>query len=150
MPDILRVQLDEGAVWLPPRYSGDAGYDLVSRIFDKHGAPAMVAVNPWEFEDIGTGVRIALPDEYWAEIRGRSSAAWNKRLHVHPGVIDEGYRGELRVLVQNLNTEVAFVHHGERLAQLILHRRHPLEVCEVEILPPSRDGRGEAGFGSTG
>lgn len=146
----LWVKLEEGVTLPERKYGGDAGLDLVCRILDDNNEPSGVYIEPHEFADIGTGIRIACPTGFWAEIRGRSSAAWKKRLIVHQGVIDEGFRGELRVLVQNLNGGPVVVEHGERLAQLILHRRETPEIVIVEDLPASPDGRGEAGFGSTG
>lgn len=145
------VTLEPGASFPPRKFGGDAGFDLICLIPPiSPGFRGGIVIDPHEFVDIPTGVRVALPDGYWAEIRGRSSTIWKKRLAVHPGVIDGGYRGELRVLVQNQNSGSVVIENGERLAQLILHRRTTPPVIEVVILPPSEDGRGEQGFGSTG
>lgn len=145
---ILQVQYThKEAVPLKKGYDGDAGMDMSCIIENETGK---LWLEPNEFLDLPTGIHIALPCGFWAEIRGRSSAAWKRHIMVHPGVIDEGYRGELRILVQNMNPFPVEIFHHDRLAQLICHLRTSPAMMVVEELPISRDGRGENGFGSTG
>lgn len=133
---------------LPTRANtGDAGFDLYvseSRV-----------INPGEFVDVPCGVRVALPAGVWARITGRSSTLRKRELLVAEGVIDTGYRGPLYAGVWNLGEEPHTVREGERIAQLVLHENIAAQHTAVEVdaglferIPG--DGRGAAGFGSTG
>lgn len=128
---------------LPTRsHADDAGLDLY---ISRH-----CVIEPGEFQDLPTAVSGALPDGHWGLLTGRSSTLRNRGLLVHPGVIDEGYRGELFVGVMNLTPETVVVEQGVRISQLIPVPMPSFQVQprEVEQLP---DGsRGENGFGSTG
>lgn len=126
-------------------YDGDAGWDLVAA----HDA----YIGPHGFNDVACRVRVALPEGVWGLILGRSSTLRKRRLLVATAVIDQGYRGELFVLVQNTTPGSVMVKAGERLAQLI---PLPLLTPEIKVrlltdledLPES--DRGDKGFGSTG
>jgi dUTP pyrophosphatase len=99
--------------------------------------------------EIPTGLRIKVPDDAWGNIRPRSSTLWKKRLTIIPTTIDSGYNGSLIVLVFNYNNTPIRVHQGDRLAQLILIPKYPLQtVMIVSDLPATQ--RGATGFGSTG
>lgn len=133
---------------LPTRaHAGDAGYDLYA---------AEDAVIPWnQFKDIHCGVRVALPEGVWGRIVGRSSTTRSRGLLVTEGIIDTGYRGELYIGVRNLADRQVTVHAGERIAQLILcpnlapdYRARWASADEFDAIP--HDGRGSAGFGSSG
>ena len=112
----------------------------------KHG---YITINPGERHLIPTGIRIEVPEGYWASIEARSSTS-KRSLIVPKGVIDEGYRGELFAQVLNVGNHPVTIYHGDRLIQLILHKRiiKDFEIEEVDELSPSE--RGETGFGSTG
>lgn len=121
-------------------YPSDAGWDLfVSRTTEVIGN---------SFVDVHTDINIAMPPGYWGLITGRSSTVRRRQLRVEPGVVDEGYRGELKIGVWNLSGWVTKVLAGERLAQLIFIASNRFEWREVENLPPGE--RGYNGFGSTG
>lgn len=129
-------------------YEGDAGIDLPCCLEEGN-----IFLEPQEFADIPTGLAVAVPSETWGEIRSRSSTAFKKRLYVYPGIIDAGFRGELGLLVQNLNSHTIEIKDGERLAQLLIVPRPSLKVVWLGNdfnLPPSIDGRDHRGFGSTG
>lgn len=125
----------------PQRYHcGDAGFDLfVSRD---------AVIPPRSFVDVHSDVAVALPPGYWVHIVGRSSTIRTKGLLVNPGVIDNGWRGELLVGVWNLLEEPVLVAAGSRIAQVIVYRLEAPAWELVECLPPG--DRDQRGFGSTG
>lgn len=126
---------------LPARhYGGDAGYDLV--------ASRTVNIPGHGFAEIPTNVKVALPEGTWAIIVGRSSTFQKRGLFVNPGIIDNGWRGELLTLVYNFSDKPTSVRRGERVSQLIIFNLVTPVVEEVETLPEG--DRGEKGFGSTG
>ena len=129
-----------------PRYaqSGDAGADLVaaeSVILAPGGGRALVA----------TGLSVAIPEGYAGFVQPRSGLAVRHGVTVlnTPGLIDSGYRGELKVLLVNTDPTAPFeVTRGERIAQLVIQRVEHVRFAEVEALPETE--RGDGGFGSTG
>jgi dUTP pyrophosphatase len=135
-------RLDEGAV-LPSRaYAGDAGLDL--------SAVAAVELAPGARATIGTGLAIALPDGFAGLVVPRSGLASKHGIGVlnAPGLIDSGYRGEVRVILHNHGSESFRVEPGMRIAQLVLVAVQAVSLVEVNELPPSE--RGEGGHGSSG
>lgn len=142
--DIHLLRLDPD---LPmPAYAtdGDAGADLVaaeSVTLAPGGGRALVA----------TGAAIAIPEGYAGFIQPRSGLALKHGVTClnTPGLIDSGYRGELKVLLVNLDPETPFeVVRGERIAQIVIQRVEHARFVTVDELPDSV--RGEGGFGSTG
>lgn len=123
---------------------GDAGVDL--------RASADVSLPPGGGRAlVPTGISIAIPDGYAGFIQPRSGLAYKHGVTVlnTPGLIDSGYRGELKVLLINTDPSTAFeVQRGERIAQLVIQRYEQVDFVEVEELPDSV--RGDGGFGSTG
>lgn len=139
---VLRVALDDPDAQVPmPGKQGDAGMDLY--VSDN------VRIQPGTFADVDCGIRIQLPDGYWGRITGRSSTLRNRGLLVSEAVIDCGYIGPIYTGVWNLSPTAVDVTVGERLAQLILHPIVRPRVEHANVLL-SCDGRGVAGFGSTG
>ena len=129
---------------LPARQTaGSAGYDLAS-------AEPDFTVQPLERRLVRTGLAIAIPAGYEAQIRPRSGLALKQGLTLPntPATIDSDYRGELMVAVINLGTAPVQVTRGMRIAQMVFARVELMELEEVPELPPSP--RGEGGFGSTG
>lgn len=99
---------------------------------------------------VPTGLKMALPEGYEAQIRPRSGLAWRNGITMlnTPGTIDADYRGEVKLLAVNLG-EVSFtINHGDRIAQMVIAPVQQCAVKETDNLPES--GRGEGGFGSTG
>jgi dUTP pyrophosphatase len=122
---------------------GDAGLDLV--------AAEDVTLKPGERAAIRTGVAVAIPDGFAGFVHARSGRALREGLALAnaPGLIDSGYRGEIKVVVVNLDTtEPIYVKRGERLAQLVVQPVANAELNEVDELPST--ARGTGGFGSTG
>ena len=124
-------------------HPGDAGLDLRARV-DLTLAPGERAVVP-------TGVAVALPAGCVGLVHPRSGLAARHGVALvnAPGTIDEGYRGEIQVIVINLDrTEPVTLSRGDRIAQLVVQRVEHVQVVEAQSLPDSQ--RGEGGFGSTG
>lgn len=99
---------------------------------------------------VPTGLRIALPEGYEAQVRPRSGLALKKGITVlnSPGTVDADYRGEIGVILINLSQEPFVIEDGERIAQMVIARHEQAEFIEVETL--SATERGEGGFGHTG
>lgn len=109
-----------------------------------------VTLQPMERRIIPTGLHIALPEGYEAQVRPRSGLALKHGITVlnSPGTIDADYRGELGVLLVNLSAEPFVVTEGERIAQMVIARHETAELCLVEQLDETE--RGEGGYGHTG
>jgi dUTP pyrophosphatase len=124
--------------------AGDAGYDLcaVEPFFLAPGERALVP----------TGVAVAVPEGVAGLVVPRSGLAIRHGISVvnGPGLVDPGYRGELKVVLVNLGQEPYEGLPGDRIAQLVLVPCLTPPVEMVDELPASADGRGEAGFGSSG
>lgn len=127
---------------------GDVGLDLACTL-DGQEYGGTFTVNPGERRLLPTGIRIELPEGYWASIEARSSTS-KLGLIVPKGVIDEGYRGEMFAQIMNVGNEPVTIHDGDRIIQLILHKRHIKDFNIIEVDELSASERGEAGFGSTG
>ena len=121
-----------------------AGMDLRANI------DAPVVLNPMERRLIPTGLYIALPPGYEAQVRPRSGLALKKGITVlnAPGTIDADYRGEVGVLLINLSDQAFTVNDGERIAQMVIARHETTAFIEVEALDETE--RGEGGYGHTG
>ncbi|HEX4575598.1 MAG TPA: dUTP diphosphatase [Gemmatimonadales bacterium] len=129
---------------LPKRQTaGAAGYDVAS-------AEPDFTLQPLERRVVCTGLALAIPAGYEAQVRPRSGLAVQHGLTLPnaPATIDSDYRGELMIPLINLGTTPVLVARGTRIAQLVFQRVEHLEVVEVSELPPS--ARGGGGFGSTG
>ena len=121
-----------------------AGMDLRANITEP------IVLHPLERRIIPTGLYIALPPGYEAQVRPRSGLAFNHGITVlnSPGTIDSDYRGELGVLLVNLSNEDFTVEAGERIAQMVIARHEQGEFVEVEELDDTE--RGAGGYGHTG
>jgi dUTP pyrophosphatase len=123
-------------------YAGDAGLDL--------SACERVELGPGERATVGTGLAVAIPDGYAGFVQPRSGLAAKHGLTIvnAPGLVDSGYRGELKVVLLNTDPEEAFVvEPGMRIAQLVVLAVPEVTTSVVEELPASE--RGERGFGSS-
>jgi dUTP pyrophosphatase len=124
-------------------HDGDAGYDLY--------AVEAASIAPGHRASVGTGIAVAIPDGWAGLVLPRSglAARHGVTLPNAPGLIDSGYRGEVRVLLLNTDaSEVFEVAPGDRIAQLLLVRHEAPELIEVESLEET--ARGVGGFGSSG
>lgn len=139
----LKVQKVHSEAIIPNyAHKGDAGLDLYS--------VEEVRINPSETALIKTGIKIELPPQTEAQVRPRSGLALKHGITVlnTPGTIDEGYRGEVGVVLINHGKETFVVEKGMKIAQMIVKPVWYVEVDEVEEL--SETERAEGGFGSTG
>jgi dUTP pyrophosphatase len=142
MSELPVLRIGEDAVVPARAYDGDAGLDLSSneRVELAPGARAVV----------GTGIAVAIPEGHAGFVQPRSGLAASHGISVvnSPGLIDAGYRGELRVVLLNTDRERAFVvEPGMRIAQLVVVPVATPQPIEVSELPASV--RGERGFGSS-
>jgi dUTP pyrophosphatase len=149
MSDRIRIPIKrlEGNTDLPlPRYlsAGAVGLDLHAAVRDS------VAIPPGEVSSIPCGLAIGLPSGFEAQVRPRSGLAAEHRISVlnTPGTIDSDYRGEIKVLLINLGSEVFLVERGMRVAQMVIMPVPRVEWEEVDALPAS--ARSDGGFGHTG
>jgi len=131
-----------------PSYSTlmSAGMDLRA-YFEDFGS---VVLKPGEHKLIKTGISIALPEGYEAQIRPRSGLAYKNGITVlnSPGTIDADYRGDVGVILVNHSQEDFKVQGGDRIAQMVIAKYERIEFIEVENLDDTE--RGEGGFGHTG
>lgn len=126
-------------------HEGDAGYDLRS-IEEARLEPGGRAL-------VGTGISVAIPDGFAGLVLPRSGLAVRHGISLvnTPGLIDSGYRGEIRVpLINHDRAETFLVEAGTRIAQLVFVPFAAAAFTEVESLEAGADGRGEGGFGSSG
>jgi dUTP pyrophosphatase len=135
-------RLHEDAVLPSQAYDGDAGLDLA--------ACEAVVLGPGERATIGTGVAVEIPEGYAGFVQPRSGLASRHGIGVvnSPGLIDSGYRGEIRVVLLNTDATSSFaVEPGMRIAQLVIAPVATVHLVEVAELTAS--ARGERGFGSS-
>jgi dUTP pyrophosphatase len=145
MTDQVRFVRVGGQADLAPPSRGTeraAGYDV--------RASEDVTLEPGEIRLVGTGFAIELPSHLECQVRPRSGLALKHGVTVpnSPGTIDPDYRGELRVILQNLGVETVRLERGERIAQLVFARFETPELVEADALTDT--DRGSGGFGSTG
>ena len=129
----------------PPAYAhpGDAGADVVTAVD--------ITLAPGERALVPTGIAIALPHGYVALLHPRSGLAMRHGLSIvnTPGTVDAGFRGEIKVLLINLDQhEPIVLRRGDRIAQMVVQRVETARFVDVEVLPDSV--RGTGGYGSTG
>lgn len=129
-----------------PKYETplSAGVDLRANI------ESPIVLKPLDRALIKTGLFIALPEGYEAQVRPRSGLAYKKGISVlnAPGTIDADYRGEIGVILVNLSNEPFTVEDGERIAQMVVAKCEQVDFEEVQVLDET--ARGAGGFGSTG
>ncbi len=129
-----------------PEYESEAaaGVDLRAALSES------ISLEKAQRKLIPTGLQMALPKGYEAQIRPRSGLAWRNGITMlnTPGTIDSDYRGEVKVLAINHGDEAFEINHGDRIAQMVIAPVRQCTIKEVDELPESV--RGEGGFGSTG
>lgn len=129
-----------------PQYATpqSAGMDIRANIDEP------ITLAPLERKLIPTGLFIALPAGYEAQVRPRSGLAIKKGITVlnSPGTVDADYRGEIGVILVNLSNEPFVIQDGERIAQMVIAKHEQPELIEVETLDETE--RGAGGFGHTG
>jgi dUTP pyrophosphatase len=140
--DLLIRRLRPDAVIPERAYGGDAGLDLA--------AVERTELAPGERAVVGTGLAVAIPDGYAGFVQPRSGLAARHGITIvnTPGLVDSGYRGELRIILLNTDARERFVvERGMRIAQLVVVPVPEFELLEVDELPASE--RGVRGFGSS-
>ena len=142
----MKVQIVNRSPYPCPAYATplSAGMDLKANLTEP------VTLGPLERTMVPTGLYIALPEGYEAQIRPRSGLAAKHGITVTnaPGTVDADDRGEVCVLLVNLSKEPFVINPGERIAQMVIARHEKAEWVEVEALDETE--RGAGGFGSTG
>jgi dUTP pyrophosphatase len=142
----MNVQIINKSKHATPIYETDgaAGMDLRANISES------ILLKPLERTIVKTGLFIALPAGFEAQVRPRSGLAAKKGITVlnSPGTVDADYRGEIGVILVNLSNEEFEVNDGERVAQLVIAKHERITWKEVEVLNETE--RGSGGFGSTG
>ncbi|QYO77026.1 dUTP diphosphatase [Devosia salina] len=126
--------------------AGAAGLDLAAAI----GADETLTIAPGDFAMVPTGLAIALPQGYEAQIRPRSGLAARHGVTVlnSPGTVDADYRGEVKILLINHGRDAFVLRRGDRIAQMVVARVEAVELVEIDELDATE--RGEGGHGSTG
>jgi len=142
----MNVQIINKSKHATPNYetTGAAGMDVRANIEEA------ITLKPLERAIVKTGLYIALPIGFEAQVRPRSGLAAKKGITVlnAPGTVDADYRGEIGVILVNLSNAEFIVKDGERIAQLIIAKHERVNWKEVEVL--NETARGAGGFGSTG
>ena len=142
----MKVQIINKSKHQTPAYetTGAAGMDLRANIEEA------ITLKPLERAIVKTGLFIALPQGYEAQVRPRSGLAAKKGITVlnAPGTVDADYRGEIGVILVNLSNDNFVINDGERVAQLVIAKHETVSWEEVEVLDETK--RGSGGFGSTG
>ncbi len=143
---MLRVRIINRSNHPLPEYATEqsAGVDLRANI------DAPIVLSPLQRILVPTGLHIALPVGYEAQVRPRSGLALKKGITVlnAPGTIDADYRGEIGAILINLSNEDFVIEDGERIAQLVIAKHEKAEFVPVEVLDDTE--RGEGGYGHTG
>ena len=143
---MLKIQVVNKGHQPLPQYATpqSAGMDLRANLSES------IVLKPLERRLIPTGLHIALPAGYEAQVRPRSGLALKKGITVlnSPGTVDADYRGDVGVLLINLSQEEFIVNDGERIAQMVIARHEQGEFVPVEVLDETE--RGEGGYGHTG
>lgn len=142
----MKVKIVNKSPYPCPAYATEqsAGVDLKALLTES------VVLQPLERTLVPTGLYIALPKGYEAQVRPRSGLAAKHGITVlnSPGTIDADYRGEIRVILVNLSQQPFEIVPGERIAQMVIARHEQVEWEEVDQLDDTQ--RGAGGFGSTG
>ncbi len=143
---MMQIQITNKSKHALPSYETDAsaGMDLRANIGES------ITLKPLERTIVKTGLFIALPVGFEAQVRPRSGLSAKNGITVlnAPGTVDADYRGEIGVILVNLSNEDFVINDGERIAQLVIAKHERANWEEVEVLSETK--RGAGGFGSTG
>ena len=143
MIEVRFVKLDPQVETPALAHRGDAGYDLISR--------ADLILEPGERALVPTGIAVSIPEGFAGFLQPRSGLAAKHGVSIvnTPGLIDSHYRGEIKVILVNLDPEQSFeVKRGDKICQLVFQKVEEVRFQEVDRLDET--ARGEGGFGSTG
>ncbi len=144
--DEIQVRIINRSTNDAPHYatSGSAGMDIRASL------ELDISMKPLERLLIATGLFLEIPAGYEAQVRPRSGLALKQGITClnTPGTIDSDYRGEVKVLLINLSSEIQVIHHGDRIAQLVFAKTASASLLVVQQLDDT--SRGQGGFGHTG
>lgn len=144
----MKIQIVNESKHELPKYAtvGSAGMDLYANIEND----SSVTINPMERKLISTGLKLAIPSGYEAQVRPRSGLAIKHGITVlnTPGTIDSDYRGEVKVILINLSNEPFTIQDGDRIGQMVIAKYETTEWDEVKNLDDTE--RGDGGFGHSG
>lgn len=144
----MKIQIVNESKHELPKYAtvGSAGMDLYANIENGNS----ITINPMDRKLISTGLKLAIPSGYEAQVRPRSGLAIKHGITVlnTPGTIDSDYRGEVKVILINLSNEPFTVQDGDRIGQMVISKYETAEWDEVDSLDDTE--RGEGGFGHSG
>lgn len=121
-------------------HSTDSGFDLKSI--------EEFSLEPGEIRLISTGIKLILPENYEAQVRPKSGLS-SKGFMVYLGTVDNGYRGEVKVIAQNNSNEMIEIKDGQKVAQIVFNKLDSVELAEISEVTENTS-RGDGGFGSTG
>ncbi len=143
---MLKVPINNESPYDLPKYAtpSSAGLDLRAVLTSE------ITIEPLERKVVGTGIKIAIPEGYEAQVRPRSglSAKYGITVLNSPGTIDADYRGEIGIILINLSSESYTLNPGERIAQLVFSKVEQVNwIIESDL---DKTSRGQGGFGSTG
>jgi dUTP pyrophosphatase len=144
--DVLVERLPQGADLPLPVYAtaGAAGMDLLAAVENE------IVLMPGDRALVPTGIRVAIPEGYEAQIRPRSGLAlkYGIALVNSPGTLDSDYRGPVQIIMVNLGSEAVVIQRGDRIAQMVVCPVVRARLIESDSLPETK--RGDGGFGHTG
>ncbi len=142
MKTVKFIKINEDAIIPDYAHEGDAGMDIYS-VED-------IVIEPMDWKKVNTGLIMELPKGTEGQVRTKSGIALNNGVFVlnTPGTIDENYRGEVGVILYNLNKTPFVIKKGQKIAQLVINEVCYCKTKQVTFL--SSTNRGEGGFGSTG
>lgn len=133
-------RLSDNAILPKKAHDTDLGLDLFSI--------ESATLDPGNWGLISTGIAVGFPEGYGAIIKDRSSIALKRGLHVHAGVIDGDYIGEIKILMYNSSDKIQHIERHEKIAQMVLT---PIIICDIlEVEDLEETIRSDGGFGSTG
>ena len=147
---LLKVKKLSSEAKLPEKNNdSDSGYDFFVLKDEGWGGPDSYTLQTGERKLFSTGIALELPDGYGMLLKDRSGLSVKEGLHVLAGVIDNGYRGEVKICLTNVSNIAVRISGGQKIAQGVLHQ---VPVCEVKEIKDhlSETKRGDKGFGSSG
>ena len=147
---LLKVKKLSSEARLPEKNNdSDSGYDFFVLKDEGWGGPSSYTLKTGERKLFSTGIALELPDGYGMLLKDRSGLSVKEGLHVLAGVIDNGYRGEVKICLTNISNIAVRISDGQKIAQGVLHQ---VPVCKVKEIKDhlSETKRGDKGFGSSG
>ena len=144
---MVKIYIENCSKYELPKYAhpGDSGMDIRANIEES------VTLKPLERYIFPTGIKVNIPEGFEIQVRSRSGLAAKRGIAVlnSPGTIDQGFKGEIGVILVNLSNEPQIIDPGERIAQLVVARVEKAELEEIDNVPEDTE-RGSGAYGSSG